>query len=77
MTEKRQFSIQEIGSSNPYVVIDAADEEQALRRFKAVRDRIGDIPGHDQLEAVRLPKNTPISVAWFREGYFDGDKPSH
>jgi hypothetical protein len=59
LTEKRQFSIQEVSSSNPSVVIDAADEEQALRRFKAVWDRVKDIPEHDQFEAVPPPKNSP------------------
>lgn len=73
MTATKQFSVVDVRSGKAYAVVDAANEGQALRRFHAARHMVQGLPAHDQFEAVPHPERTPVSVAWFKDGYFDGD----
>lgn len=72
MAAKMQFAIKEVGSLKQYVVVDAVSDEQARLRFNSIRHRVLGLPGHDRFEVVQLLQNTPISVAWFKDDYFDG-----
>ena len=74
MTATKQFSIVDVRSRKAYAVVNAANEGQALRRFDAVRHIVQGLPDHDQFGAEPHPEGTPISVAWFKDGYFEGDR---
>lgn len=41
-----------------------------MRCFSAVRHSALELPRHAHFEAVPLPPNSPISVAWYKDGYF-------
>lgn len=74
MTATKQFSIVDGRSGKAYAVVDAVNEGQAMRRFDAVRHVVQGLPERGQFGAEPHPENVPVSVAWFKDGYFDGDR---
>lgn len=68
--QAKRFLITEHATGRPLVVVEAADDSEAIHRATAVVHLVGVKAGHHLWQISELEDGSPALVACFADGYF-------